>query len=176
MCQEMSENLVEDQIAEATMLCTLCQGLRLTELVALEIECDEESETCRLMNTARAYHHQPSFEALCLSSGNGCILCQLMSQVLEKDQDWSDDDKLYGSKNGESDDDLVLQLRTACSTQIYVYSVDGSDRQDDAGIFEIAVVSTFSSQRKTSSSSPANPDAFFWRALEVWPENGEFLP
>ena len=46
-------------------------------------------------------------------------------------------------------------------------------RQEDAGIVEIAVVPTFNSESALSSTSSARPDAFFWRALEIWLENGE---
>ena len=46
-------------------------------------------------------------------------------------------------------------------------------RQDDAGILEIAIVPTFNSESALSSTSYVSPDAFFWRALEIWPETGE---
>ena len=45
------------------MLCTFCAGIHLTDLVAFEIERYDE-ETCQLLNTENAYHHQPNFEDL----------------------------------------------------------------------------------------------------------------
>ena len=51
--------------------------------------------------------------------------------------------------------------------------ISESLRQDDAGILEIAIVPTFNSESALSSTSFASPDAFSWRALEIWPETGE---
>ena len=155
------------------MLCTYCVGIRLTDLVSFETECDGEVATCLLLNTHKAYHHQTNFEALLRSGEDGCPLCLLMSQILEEDQNWNADDRLYGSIQGEAEHDLVLKLRSEFTDQIYVYRVDGTERQEDAGIFEIAVVSTFSYDQANASKPRASPDAFFWRALEVWPETGK---
>lgn len=111
------------------MLCSICQGIRLTELVPIETSGEGEIETCQLTNTKEAYFLHPSFEALKRpGTQNECELCALIAQVLEEDQTWNDDDKIYGSSR---------------SAEIYIYRVEGSGRQEDAGIFEIAVVPTF---------------------------------
>ena len=154
------------------MLCTFCAGIRLTDLVAFEIERYDE-ETCQLLNTENAYHHQPNFEDLCKSSVDGCQLCLLISQVLEADESWNADEKLYGSVQGENEHDLLRRLRSKSSSRIYIYRIDETERQDDAGIFEIAVVPTFKYDLIESSRSSASPHAFFWRALEVWPTTGK---
>ncbi|MCJ1465672.1 hypothetical protein MMC07_004291 [Pseudocyphellaria aurata] len=117
------------------MLCTFCQRIELAHLVAFEVDFDEEPAAgqYQLLNAEKAYQHQPNFKALCVSGKNQCDLCLLISEVLEGDQNWNDDDKIYGSVNGESESDLVLKLRTDCSNQIYIYCVDGTERQEDAG-------------------------------------------
>ena len=110
------------------MLCTFCQGIRLIDLVAFETKDDDEIETCRLINTERAYHHHPNFNSLFRSAEHGCNLCLLISQVLEEKQSWHTESNIYGSIHGEAESDLVLKLRSACSGQIYVYQVDASER------------------------------------------------
>lgn len=157
------------------MLCSICQGIRLTELVSFETSGEDEIETCELRNTEEAYPFHSCFEALRRSgSQNECELCALIAQILEEDQTWNDDDKIYGSSRGDSERDLVLQLRTSCSAQIYIYRVEGSERQEDAGIFEIAVVPTFTYQELPGSSGPSNDQhAFYWRILEVWAQSGK---
>lgn len=152
------------------MLCTLCQGIQLDRLVAFETDYNDEAGQHQLLNARKAYQHQPNFEALYVSGQNQCDLCLLISEVLEKDQNWNDDDKIYGSVHGESESDLILKLRTYCSTQIYIYRVDGTERQEDAGIFEIAIIPTFNFS--DSLVPRTSPDAFFWRALEVWTQSG----
>lgn len=154
------------------MLCTLCQGIQLTELVAFETDDDDEAGHHQLLNAGKAYQHQPNFDALCISGQNQCELCLLMSEVLEEDQSWNDDDKIYGCMNGESESDLILNLRTDYSAQIYVFRLDGTERQEDAGIFEIAIVPTFIHNLSNSLAPRTSPDAFFWRALEVWTQSG----
>lgn len=73
---------------------------------------------------------------------------------MEEDQTWNDDDKIYGSSRGDSERDLVLQLRTGRSAEVYIYRVEGSGRQEeDAGIFEIAVVPTFTYPEKLPAAS-----------------------
>lgn len=158
------------------MLCTLCQRIQLDQLVAFETDNDDEAGQAQLLNAEEAYQHQPNYEALRISGKNQCDLCSLISEVLEEDQTWNDDDKIYGSVNGESESDLILKLRTGCSTQIYIFRVDGTERQEDAGIFEIAIVPTFICNFSNSSNSSLprpSPDAFFWRALEVWTQSGQ---
>lgn len=156
------------------MLCSICQAIRLTELAPFETSGEDEIETCQLTNTKEAYLLHHSFEALKRSgTQNECDLCVLIAQVLEEDQTWNDDDKIYGSIRGDSERDLVLQLRTDCSAEIYVYRVEGSERQEDAGIFEIAVVPTFTYQELLAASGPGNAQhAFYWRVLEVWAQSG----
>ena len=110
------------------MLCRFCQGIRLTDLVAFETEDEDAIETCRLMNTKRAYHHHPNFNSLLRSGEHGCNLCLLISQVLEAKQRWHNESNIYGSISGEVEQDLVLKLRSACSSQIYIYRVDASER------------------------------------------------
>lgn len=156
------------------MLCSICQGIRLTELVPFETSGEDEIETCQLTNTKEAYLLHPSFDALKRSSTqNDCELCALIAQVLEEDQTWNDDDKIYGSSRGDSERDLVLQLRTGSSAEIYIYRVEGSGRQEDAGIFEIAVVPTFIYQDIPASLRPDNNQhAFYLRVLEVWAQSG----
>lgn len=156
------------------MLCSICQGIRLTELVSFETSGEDEIETCELTKTEEAYPFHPCFEALRRSGQSACELCALIAQVLEEDQTWNDDDKIYGSSRGDSERDLVLQLRTSHSAQIYIYFVEGSERQDDAGIFEIAVVPTFTYQELPESSGPGKGQhAFYWRVFEVWAQSGE---
>lgn len=156
------------------MLCSTCQGIRLTELVPFDTSGEDEIETCQVTNTKEGHLLHPSFEALERSgTQNECELCSLIVQVLEEDQTWNDDDKIYGSSRGDSERDLVLQLRTGYSAEIYLYRVEGSERQEDAGIFEIAVVPTFSYQELPAASRPGNGHhAFYWRALEVWAQSG----
>lgn len=156
------------------MFCTLCQGIPLTQLVAFETDYDDDDEAGhhQLLNTEKAYRHHSNFEALCISRQTQCDLCLLISEVLEEDQNWNDDDRIYGSVNGESESDLVLKLRTDCSTQIYICRVDGTERQEDAGIFEIAIIPTFTSKFSNSPIPGMSHDAFFWRALEVWTQSG----
>lgn len=156
------------------MLCSICQGICLTKLVPFETSGEDEIETCQLTNTKEAHLLSPSFEALKRSgTQNECELCTLIAQVLEEDQTWNDDDKIYGSSRGDSERDLVLQLRTGCSAEIYIYRVEGSERQEDAGIFEIAVVPTFNYQELPAASGPGNDQqAFYWRVLELWAQSG----
>lgn len=158
------------------MLCSICQGIRLTELVPFETSGEDEIETCQLTNTKEAYLLHPSFDALKRSgTQHECELCALIAQVLEEDQTWNDDDKIYGSSRGDSERDLVLQLRTGRSAEIYIYRVEGSGRQEDAGIFEIAVVPTFTYPEKLpAASGPGNDHqhAFYLRVLEVWAQSG----
>ncbi len=155
------------------MLCSLCQGICLAELAAFETRDDDEIEKCELINTEKAYRHHSCFEDLWTTGQNGCELCLLISQVLEEEQSWNNDDKIYGSMEGDSEKELVLKLQTASSTQIYMYSVQGSERQEDAGIFEVAVVPTFSYQLPASSLPRTGPHAFYWRGLEVWAKTGK---
>lgn len=110
------------------MLCTLCQGIRLTDLVAFETKDEDEIEKCRLMNTERAYHHHPNFDSLFRSGEQGCNLCLLISQVLEEKQSWHTESNIYGSIHGEAEQNLVLKLRSPCSGQIYIYQVEASER------------------------------------------------
>lgn len=156
------------------MLCKLCQDIRLAELVAFETDFDDKIEQCQFTNAEKAYRHQSDFKALCVSGQSQCDLCLLLSQILEEEQTWNDDDEIYGSIRGESASDLVRKLRTDCSAQIYICRVDGTERQDDAGIFEIAVIPTFIYDSSEARKSPTSRDAFFWRALEVWPQNGTY--
>lgn len=107
-----------------------------------------------------------------LSGQNQCDLCLLISQVFEEDQTWSDDDEIYGSTQGESVLDLVRKLRIHSSAQIYICYLDATDRQDDAGIFEIAIIPTFIYDSSKPQADVASHDAFFWRGLEVWMQNG----
>lgn len=155
------------------MICTLCQGIELAQLVAFETDFDEEAAAgqYQLLNTEKAYKHQPDFKALCISAQNQCGLCSLISEVLEEDQNWNDDDKIFGSVNGESESDMILKLRTDCSAQIYIYCVNGTERQDDAGIFEIAIIPTFK-YGLSNSLSHTSSVSFFWRSLEVWAQSG----
>lgn len=46
------------------MLCSICQGIRLTELLPFETSGEDEIETCQLPNTKEAYLLHPSFDAL----------------------------------------------------------------------------------------------------------------
>ena len=154
------------------MLCNLCQGIRLAELVAFATDFEDEIERCQFTNAEKPYRHQPSFKALCISGQNGCDLCLLVSQILEE-QTSNNDDEIYGSSQGESASELVCKLRTDCSARIYICRVSGTDRQDDAGIFEIAVLPTFLYDSSESRTSLASQDAFFWRALEVWTLDGK---
>lgn len=82
---------------------------------------------------------------------------------------------IYRSSKGEEEYTLVDQLSTDFSAPIYLYKVSGSERQEDAGIFEIAVVPTFRYNPLIAAASDTQPDAFFWRALEVWSGNGKSL-
>lgn len=157
------------------MLCSICQGIRLSELVPFETSGEDEIETCELTNSEEAYPFHFCFEALRRSGRqDDCELCVLIAQVLEEDQTWNDDDKIYGSSRGDSERDLVLQLRTSHSAQIYIYRVEGSERQEDAGIFEIAIVPTFTYQELPGSLGLGKDQhAFYWRVLEVWAQSGE---
>ena len=110
------------------MLCISCRGIRLTDLVAFETQDEDEIKTCRLMNTERAYHHHTNFNSLFRSGEHGCNLCLLISQVLEEKQSWHNESNIYGSIHGEVEQDLVLKLRSAYSSQIYIYRVDASER------------------------------------------------
>lgn len=163
------------------MLCECCRGIRLDDLCQFDTVEDDKVEKCQLTGLTEAYKHQPSFFFLNLSGRKGCELCFLISQVLVQKHDDSsgqilnNDDIIYRSINNEPESDLLLQLETDNSSQIYLYRIDGSERQEDPGIFEIAVVPTFvyASSRPSESDEQydGKPDAFFWRALEVWPQN-----
>lgn len=82
---------------------------------------------------------------------------------------------IYRSSRGEEESALVDQLGTDFSAPIYLYKVDGSECQENAGIFEIAVVPTFRYNPLISGITDPQPDAFFWRALEVWSGKGKLL-
>ena len=152
------------------MLCASCDGIRSEDLVSLETENEDEIRTCKLLNANKAFQHSPDFQTLCMSAQSGCNLCLLMSQMLEDDHNWNDEINIYGSSEGETISELILKLKSEQSASIYIYKLDGTDRQEDAGIFEIAIAATFS----PSSNSKPDYEAFFWRALEIWPEAGQF--
>lgn len=157
------------------MLCRNCQGISLPELIPLEFIQDEEIEQCQLINVDTAYQHQPCFQSLSFSAMKGCLLCVLIVTTLAEKQRYNNDDMIYRSSRGEEESALVDQLSTDYSAPIYLYRVDGGERQEDAGIFEIAVVPTFNYNPLIASASVTQPDAFFWRALEVWPGNGKSI-
>lgn len=154
------------------MLCILCQGIRLDKLVAFETEYDDKTERCKLVKYERAYQHHANFTALCTSAHNECSLCLLISQVLEEEQTWNNDDRIYGSAENELESDLIIKLRTNRSAQIYICLLDGTIRQDDAGIFEIVIIPTFANNLPKTPTIPKTLDTFFWRALEVWTHRG----
>ena len=156
-----------------TMLCLKCRGISFIELIALEFTEDEEVEKCQLMNVGTAYRHQLSFKALLLSAAAGCTLCVLIARTLAEKERLNSNDMIYRSSRAESESALIDQLSTDVSAPIYLYKVEGSERQETAGIFEIAVVATFELNSATASASDSQPDAFFWRALEVWLDDGK---
>lgn len=155
------------------MLCSKCQRISLPELISLEFIEDEEIETCQLVNIDTAYQHQSSFKALLLSATAGCPLCVLIASTLTEKQWLNNVYVLYRSSRGEEESALIDQLSTDFSGPIYLYKVDGSERQEDAGIFEIAIVPTLNYNPFTGQTSNSQPDAFFWRALEVWSDDGK---
>lgn len=162
------------------MLCPLCRSLNLFNLLPLEINYDEEDVRTANINISDGFCHHPSFLSLLLSSENGCTLCTLIARVLREKQTWSSYDRLYGSNLGESEDALVARLMTGSSGCIYLYSVDMTEKQERAGIWEMGIVATFNDGEGRNgvdarSGKIQRVDAFFWRALEVWREDGGFM-
>lgn len=157
------------------MLCVNCQNIRLKELVPLETTHDEEIKKCQLMNLKNAHQHQSNFRSLLISAQNECTLCMLMSKVLTEKQRCNNYDMVYRSIKGEQEIALVDQLNTEYSGPLYLYAVDGTGRQEDAGIFEIAVVPTFNYGLTDKPTLDPEPDAFYWRGFEVWPQAGKCM-
>ena len=164
------------------MLCPLCQSLNLSTLLPLEItyENNEEVRTAHI-NVSDGFRHHPSFLSLLVSSENGCTLCALVVRVLQEKQKWSSVDSLYGSILGESEDALVASLVTESSGALYLFSVEGTEKWDGAGIWEMGIVATFDCKEGKDDGFGVGQggrvgrvDAFCWRALEVWGENGRF--
>lgn len=163
------------------MLCVFCQGIRLAEIPPFVTNDDDETEKCQLTNLVQAYKHQPNFKSLSLSASRGCQLCVLISEVLLQRQESSgqisnNDDIIYRSVRNEPESALLIQLETDFSAQIYIYRIDGTERQEDAGIFELAIVPTFIYRSPELLVHDGEPDAFFWRALEVWPQTEKSRP
>lgn len=155
------------------MLCLKCRGISFIELVSLEFTEDEKVEKCQLMNIGTAYRHQLSFKTLLLSAAAGCPLCDLIATTLAEKQRFNNNDMIYRSSRAESESALIDQLSTDFSASIYLYKVESTERQETAGIFEIAIVATFEYNIAIASASDTQPDAFFWRALEVWLDDGK---
>ena len=93
--------------------------------------------------------------------------------MLEADESWNADEKFYESVQGENEHDLLRRLKSESSSRKYVYQIDETERQDGAGIFEIAVAPIFKYDLIEPSRNGASPHAFFLRALEVWPTTGK---
>lgn len=160
------------------MLCIYCQGICLAKIPLFVTVDDDEIEKCQLTNLIEAYKHHPNFKSLRLSGSRGCQLCVIISQVLLQSQEsngqiLTNDDIIYRSIRKEPESALLLQLETDYSAQIYIYFIDETERQEDAGIFEIAIVPTFTYRSSKLLVHDEEPDAFFWRALEVWPQTDE---
>lgn len=155
------------------MLCLKCRRISFSELVPLGFTEEEEVEKCRLMNIGTAYQHQSCFRALSLSAAAGCLLCVLIAATVAEKQKFNNNDMIYRSSRAEEESALIDQLSTGFSAPIYLYKVEGSERQETAGIFEIAIIPTFEYSRSIVSAPDTQPDAFFWRALEVWSDDGK---
>ena len=164
------------------MLCLLCQSLNLSTLLPLEITYDDyEDVRTANINLSDGFRHHPSFQSIILSSQNGCVLCALVARVLQKKREWSRVDSLYGSVLGESEDVLVARLVTGSSRALFFFGVEGTEKRDEAGIWEIGVVATFDYGGGSDDGigdgqkgKIGRVDAFCWRVLEVWRENGRF--
>ena len=70
---------------------------------------------------------------------------------------------------------------TESSGALYFFGVEGTEKRDGAGIWEIGVVATFDYGGVSvdavgggQESGIGRVDAFYWRALEVWGESGRF--
>ena len=66
---------------------------------------------------------------------------------------------------------------TASSRTILLYSVKGTEKDERAGIWEMGIVATFSYREESARTAVPDEgirrvDAFFWRAVEVWREDG----
>lgn len=66
---------------------------------------------------------------------------------------------------------------TATSRTIFFYSVKGTEKDEGAGIWEMGIVATFNYREESADTAGPEAgirrvDAFFWRALEVWREDG----
>ena len=162
------------------MLCPLCHSLNLSNLLPLDINYDEDDVCTANINIFDGFSHHPSFPSLLLSSENGCTLCTLIARVLQEKQTWSNEDRLYGSILGESEDALVARLMTESSGRVYLYRVEGTEKQDGAGIWEMGVVATFDYGERVGGvgggkGKVRKVDAFFWRALEVWGKDGGLI-
>lgn len=155
------------------MLCLKCRRIPFIELIPLDFTEDEDIKKCRLMNVGTAYRHQACFKALSLSAAASCPLCVLIATTIAEKQRFNNNDVIYRSSRGEAESALIDQLSTDFSAPIYLYKVGKSERQEAAGIFEIAVVPTFEYNSSIGPLSDTQPDAFFWRALEVWSDNGK---
>ena len=166
---------------ERHMLCSFCRSLNLSALLPLEINYDNEGDICTAsINISDGFPHHTCFRSLLLSSETGCVLCTLIARILREKQTWCDEDRLYGSKIGESEDALVVRLTTASSGRIFWYSVKGTEKDEGAGIWEMGVVATFSYGEESAGiaglgAGTRRADAFFWRALEVWRADGRSL-
>ena len=64
---------------EPTQSLTIYQDIRVNDLVAFDTKDEDEIETCRLMNTDRAYHNHINFFLLFKFGEYGCNICLLMS-------------------------------------------------------------------------------------------------
>ena len=160
------------------MLCSFCDSLNLSTLLPLDISYDDEGDICTAnINISDGFSHHSSFPSLLLSSRNGCTLCTLIARHLAEKQTWCNEDRLYGSARGESEDELVVRLMTASSRTIFLYSVKGTEKDEGAGIWEMGIVATFNYGEESAETAVTEAgirrfDAFFWRALEVWREDG----
>ena len=66
---------------------------------------------------------------------------------------------------------------TASSKTLLLYSVKGTEKDEEAGIWEMGIVATFNYREESAGTAVPEAgirrvDAFFWRALEVWREDG----
>lgn len=70
---------------------------------------------------------------------------------------------------------------TESSGALYLFSVEGTEKRDGAEIWEMGIVATFDYGEGNDDGvvggqegKVGRPDAFCWRALEVWGEDGRF--
>ena len=76
---------------------------------------------------------------------------------------------------------MVARLVTESSGALYLFSVEGTEKRDGAEIWEMGIVATFDYGEGNDDGvvggqegKVGRPDAFCWRALEVWGEDGRF--